>query len=197
MGEYVDVDFSFKITRDMAMACVLVLLDLREGLAPGMCLNADFGNVTQILDYEGVPFRCHRCQSADHLVEDCECPFRGMWRKDGTKEWVRVEDLKFKKSKGPLPRTNHLPPSSSPLEEATIHKTSQSSGVLVNIVMGEGAEAEKPIMEVLDLTSPSSGMSLSPLIPFSTISLVGSVISLHDINLLSRSPSLLIRSISS
>lgn len=51
LGEYVDADLSFKITIDMAMVCVLVLLYLREGLAPEICLNTNYGDVNHILDY--------------------------------------------------------------------------------------------------------------------------------------------------
>ena len=43
LGEYVDADFSFKITREMVVACVLVLLDLREGLASEICLDTIYG----------------------------------------------------------------------------------------------------------------------------------------------------------
>lgn len=45
LGEYVDAYFSFKITREMDVACVLVLLDLREGLSPDICMNIDYGDV--------------------------------------------------------------------------------------------------------------------------------------------------------
>ena len=68
MGEYIDADYSYKHTREMMMARILVLLDLREGLASDVCLDTKYGKVTQILEYEGVPFRCHRCHSDEHLV---------------------------------------------------------------------------------------------------------------------------------
>jgi hypothetical protein len=42
LGEFVDVYFSFKTTREMVVAWVLVLLDLREGLAPEICLTVDY-----------------------------------------------------------------------------------------------------------------------------------------------------------
>lgn len=88
LGKYVDVDFSFKTTEEMAVARVLVLLDLREGLAPEICLIAYYGDVTQILDYEGVPFRYHICHYADHLVADCDQPSHGFRWTDGRKEGI-------------------------------------------------------------------------------------------------------------
>lgn len=60
-------------------------------------------------------------------------------------------------------------------------------------MLGEGSEAEKPITEVVDLTTPPSGMILSPPFSFYVVSSVGSEISLNDINMLPRSPSLLIK----
>lgn len=73
-----DANFSFKITRDMVVVHVLVLLDLWEGPALKICFNVDYGDVNQILDYEGVPFRCHEFHSADHLMADCDRPFQGI-----------------------------------------------------------------------------------------------------------------------
>lgn len=99
LGEYVDVDFSFKTTREMAVAQVLVLLDLREGIAPKICLTADYGDVIQILDYEGVPFRYHRCRFVDHLVADFDQPFHGFRWTNGMKEGTWEEDANIKKQK--------------------------------------------------------------------------------------------------
>ena len=59
LGEYVDVDFSYKFTGEMSVAHTLVLLDLREGISPEICLNTVYGDVVQELDYEGVPFLFH------------------------------------------------------------------------------------------------------------------------------------------
>ena len=83
LAEYLDVDFSFKDIGEMVVARMLVILDLREGLAPKICLTTAYGDYAQMLDYEGVPFRCHGCRSADHLVADCDLPFRGFRRLDG------------------------------------------------------------------------------------------------------------------
>ena len=83
MGENIDVDYSYKHPKEMAMARILVLLDLREGPSPDVCLDTKYGKMTQILDYEGVPFHCHRCHSMEHLVAQCDRSFIGKWRQVG------------------------------------------------------------------------------------------------------------------
>lgn len=89
LGVYVDADLSYKITREMFVVRILVLLDLREGLSPEIFLNMVLRDVVHELDYEGVPFRCHLCHSEEHLVAQCDWPFRGYFRVDGQKDWSR------------------------------------------------------------------------------------------------------------
>jgi hypothetical protein len=91
MGKYVDVYFSYKITKDMYVTHILVLLDFREGFAPEIFLNTVYRDVVQNLDYEGVPLRCHHCHSMDHLMAQCDRPFRWNMRTDGQKDWTREE----------------------------------------------------------------------------------------------------------
>lgn len=82
------------------MARILVLLDLREGLVEDICLATKYGTFTQIIDYEGVPFHCHRCHSADHLVAQCDKVFSRKWRLGSCKDFIREEVEPIKKSKG-------------------------------------------------------------------------------------------------
>lgn len=72
LGKFVDADYSYKITGEMSVDLILVLLDLQEGLAPEIFLNTVYRDVVQDLDYEGVPFCCHHCHLVDHLVEQCD-----------------------------------------------------------------------------------------------------------------------------
>lgn len=100
MGEFIDLDYSFKHTKDMAMARTLVLLDLREGLAEDVCLATKYGQITQTLDYEGVPFGCHRFHSVDHLMAQCDRPFSRKWR-HGSRKYLHMEEEEpIKKAKG-------------------------------------------------------------------------------------------------
>lgn len=44
LGEFLDAYFSFKDSGEMVVAWVLVLLDLREGLAPEIVLTVEYGD---------------------------------------------------------------------------------------------------------------------------------------------------------
>lgn len=89
LGDFIDADYSFKTTCEM------------EGLGPKVELSSRHGVFTQILDYEGVPFHCHRCHSLKHLVAQCNNPFGGKWKNMGHKEGACEEGFASKKAKGP------------------------------------------------------------------------------------------------
>lgn len=46
-------------------------LDTREGLEENITLQWHNFTKVQILDYEGVPFRCRRCHKVRHLFKEC------------------------------------------------------------------------------------------------------------------------------
>lgn len=71
LGTYLDHDRSYKETNKRILARILVHLDTREGLEAKMTLRWGKFSRSQILDYEGVPFRCNRCHQAGHLFKDC------------------------------------------------------------------------------------------------------------------------------
>lgn len=52
----------------------------------------------RFLYYEGVPFRCHRCHSAEHLVAQCNRPFSGINMTKGRRDWSK-EGGTFKKAR--------------------------------------------------------------------------------------------------
>lgn len=53
------------------MARILVYLDTREGLEGKMTLRWGSFSNAQLLDYEGVPFRCNKCRQIGHVYKDC------------------------------------------------------------------------------------------------------------------------------
>ena len=53
------------------MAQILVHLDTRDGLVEAYNLHFNDMVRVQILDYEGVPFRCRRCHEVGHLYKEC------------------------------------------------------------------------------------------------------------------------------
>jgi hypothetical protein len=83
LGEFLEADYSFEETGLMKVARILVRLDLRPGLLKEMKIKTSSGTFLQPLDYEGIPFRFHRCHAYGHGVVDCKLPckgnFRGTW----------------------------------------------------------------------------------------------------------------------
>ena len=68
---FLDVDMSFQVTKSHNVAHLLVCLVPREDLIEKIHLHLDGKSFFQIIDYEHLPFRCHRCHKyGDHLVRD-------------------------------------------------------------------------------------------------------------------------------
>ena len=70
MGPYLDHDRSFIDSKKMAFARILVHLDTREVLEEAINIQCCNSTKAQLLDYEGVPFRCHRCHKVEHVFKD-------------------------------------------------------------------------------------------------------------------------------
>jgi hypothetical protein len=64
---FLDADMSFKMTRSLAIARILVGVDLRECPAETLVMKICNKEVEQILDYVGVSFRCSLCHQYGHL----------------------------------------------------------------------------------------------------------------------------------
>ena len=71
LGTFLEADFSYLETLEKKVARILVNLNLRDGLAES--INLDWGPViiSQILDYENVPFGCRRCHAYGHPISEC------------------------------------------------------------------------------------------------------------------------------
>jgi hypothetical protein len=82
LGSYIEVDMSFEETGHMTVAWILVRLNLRPGLLQEITIESAAGTFVQILDYEGIPFRCHRCHVYGHGIVECPLPFKGKVRKN-------------------------------------------------------------------------------------------------------------------
>jgi hypothetical protein len=77
LGEFLAADMGFIDSGEMVVARILVLLNIREGLKEYLNLT-DLGRTrVQILDYEGVPFRCRRCHEYGHIIKDCKSSSKG------------------------------------------------------------------------------------------------------------------------
>jgi hypothetical protein len=77
LGSFIEADMSFEESGHMSVARILVRLDLRPGLLQELVIESSAGSFVQTLDYEGIPFRCHRCHVYGHGVADCTLPFKG------------------------------------------------------------------------------------------------------------------------
>lgn len=71
LGTYLEHDRSYEKTGIRTMARILVHLDTRPGLEEKITLHHSHVSRKQLLDYEGVPFRCRRCHKIGHLYKDC------------------------------------------------------------------------------------------------------------------------------
>jgi hypothetical protein len=76
LGDYISVDLSFKETGVMFLAHILVSLNVRGGLQKQFKMTNMGHTCTQILDYEGVPFRYRRFHEYGHILKDFSLPFR-------------------------------------------------------------------------------------------------------------------------
>jgi len=73
---FLEKDMSFLETRDKRLARILVRLDPREGMVEEIHLKYKELTFTQIMDYEHLPFHCHRCHKYGNLARDCPLGFR-------------------------------------------------------------------------------------------------------------------------
>lgn len=71
MGSYLTHDESYISTGRMAYARILVHMDLSGGLPEYINIQRRDATRRQMMDYEGVPFRCRRCHKVGHLFKDC------------------------------------------------------------------------------------------------------------------------------
>jgi len=46
-------------------------MDFKKGFPPDIGIVTPKGRIIQTLDYEGIPFRCHRCHQFRHMVASC------------------------------------------------------------------------------------------------------------------------------
>jgi hypothetical protein len=81
LGSYLEADMSFEDTRIMTVAHILVKINLKKGLLQELTIESAAGTFVQMLDYEGIPFRCHRCHVYGHGVATFPLPFKGSDRK--------------------------------------------------------------------------------------------------------------------
>lgn len=71
LDTYMGYDKSFHQTGMMAYARILINMDTRGGLYEHITIQWRDSARRQIIDYEGIPYRCRRCHKVGHLYRDC------------------------------------------------------------------------------------------------------------------------------
>ncbi|GLJ49864.1 hypothetical protein SUGI_1059620 [Cryptomeria japonica] len=68
LGDFLKVDVESSDIFHSTFVCILVDLDISNGLPAEILLNSSKGSWVQSLDYEGIPFRYRRCFKIGHLA---------------------------------------------------------------------------------------------------------------------------------
>lgn len=71
LGTYLGHDRTFVESRSRTLARILVHLDTHERLEEKITLQWGRHIRIQMLDYEGILFRCRRCHKVGHLIKEC------------------------------------------------------------------------------------------------------------------------------
>ncbi len=71
IGDFLYVDADTSDILHSTCARFLVDLDISKGLPEAIYLDSPRGSWTQLLDYEGIPFRCKICHLTSHIAARC------------------------------------------------------------------------------------------------------------------------------
>lgn len=72
LGVFLYVDSDTSDIFHSTCARFLVELDVSKGLPKAICLDSPRGSWTQMLDFEGIPFRCRNCHLTGHIAARCD-----------------------------------------------------------------------------------------------------------------------------
>ena len=89
------------------MAKILVSLNPREGLADAMTLKYRDFKFLQNMDYENLPFCCHRCHKYGHLGRECILGHRRRRRQNKNFK-TKVESPLEEEGKGKMANLNNV-----------------------------------------------------------------------------------------
>ena len=71
LGDFILVDSVSSNVYRTTFARILVEMDISKGLPEMLKLASPNGSWIQLLDYEGIPFRCKKCHKTGHLIACC------------------------------------------------------------------------------------------------------------------------------
>ena len=92
----IEADLSFQQTKIKKVARILVSLNIKTSLPEAFNFVWKKKIKRQLLDYEGIPFRCHKCHETRNLARNCRNFVPSTTRR---RKWVRrTEDLSSKET---------------------------------------------------------------------------------------------------
>jgi len=132
LGKFIVEDMHYKISKKMTVARILVRMDFRKGFPAEMGIETEWGFVNQKLDYEGIPFKCHRCHTYGHVVAECTMIPR----------YIHIEDLEEDLVASPQANPKREQ-ETAPVEKAEEHPGGEvePSGAVGLVSSGEGLPA--------------------------------------------------------
>lgn len=164
---------TFLQTHNKAMARILVSLNPSKGLAKTIPLQYKDYVFEQILDYEHLPFRCHRCHVYGHLAKDCPLGRRRrrFQRTMAQMETDSYQDMapqgfshdasQLEKEPDPVPQQEpQLPKVSSPDPHSRMEVEAPEPGIEHPILESLKDDAAA---QITNLDEDSKGMNLDPL----------------------------------
>ena len=86
LGTFIEVDLSYQQMKIRKVVRILVSLNIRTSLREYFTLTWQTKTKKQMLDYEGLPFHCHKCHETIHLGRNYP---NYVPTTSGRKKWVR------------------------------------------------------------------------------------------------------------
>ena len=155
------------------MACILVIINLRGELIDEMDIGVGMARM-QVFDFEGVPFRCWRCDKYGNLVEQCGLPLsKKPWRESELPPTSIVQGVSKESIKFPLTHSDKVPLSTMKPGEEVQRDAGllEDNGMrvvetLTKVGRGEGSDVGTPrerdtIMDTLSKASLNMELGLS------------------------------------
>lgn len=158
IGGFMDYDKSYLHTGMMAYARLLINLDTRGGLQEYVTIQWMDSSRRQIIDYEGITYRCRRCHKVGHLYRDCPLLRKGMVQDQ--------EDTLARPSPSPAhPLSGEPEDTQGQVDGSPPDHPSSSTGVRTHTSSASAPPVTAPMGDDMPgMSIPSSSFILTPLI---------------------------------
>ena len=99
LGTFIEADLSFQQIGIKKVAKILVSLNIRTSLPKAFNFVWKNKQKRQLLDYEGLLFRCHKCHEIRHLARNFP---NFVPSTTGRRKWVRRTEVPSSKETNPI-----------------------------------------------------------------------------------------------